>query len=292
MIVLGILKTTGIVLLIAAAVIIALILLLLFVPIRYRLEIEKPGDKDSLTKGKVNVSWLLHFVNGSIDLAGDKEFILRILGIKLDLKRIMSKGSGKKKGKKGGKTEKKEAFNEGPEGLHDDFAEAGKSGGYDKDTASAKDGKRRIRPADAVRNILRKIIYRVSGIIRRTAEVVRKLLEVIRFLWDEGNINGIVYILTEVYRIIKRILPKHIRGHVGFGSGDPCTTGQITAAASALWPVYGKELTVTPDFNEKFIEADVEVNGYLMLVSVVSAAVKIFLNRESKNVIKYILGKN
>ena len=87
--ILTVLKIIGIVLLWILAILLFLLLLVLFVPVRYTADVNVPETE--LDKGfdvekihlKAGFSWLLHFISGGIEFPEDKQFTLKILGIKV-----------------------------------------------------------------------------------------------------------------------------------------------------------------------------------------------------------------
>ena len=87
--VLTVLKIIGIVLLWILAIILAILLLILFVPIRYKLdanvpemEFEEGFDTDKISCS-AKITWLLHFISATIAYPDNKEFTVKILGIKI-----------------------------------------------------------------------------------------------------------------------------------------------------------------------------------------------------------------
>ena len=68
---------------------------------------------------------------------------------------------------------------------------------------------------------------------------------------------------------------------------DPATTGKILGTASAFYPLWGGNITLEPDFNEKKIEADVDFKGKIVLALLVIPAIKVWFNKD----IKYIRRK-
>lgn len=87
--VLGVLKVIGIVLLVILAVLLVLILLVLFVPVRYKADLYIPETEfdKGFDVGKIDFSarftWLLHIVSGGIDFPEDKQFFVKVFGIKV-----------------------------------------------------------------------------------------------------------------------------------------------------------------------------------------------------------------
>lgn len=107
--VLTVLRIIGIVLLWILAIILAILLLILFVPIRYKLdanvpemEFEEGFDADKISCS-AKITWLLHFISATIAYPDNKEFTVKILGIKIlpkSEKEDDDKARGEKKRKK------------------------------------------------------------------------------------------------------------------------------------------------------------------------------------------------
>lgn len=87
--VLTVLKIFGIALLCILGLLIFLLLLVLFVPVRYRLDgnIPRMNPDEGFDVEKINVnasfSWLLHIISGGISYPENKEFQIRVFGIKV-----------------------------------------------------------------------------------------------------------------------------------------------------------------------------------------------------------------
>ena len=99
--------------------------------------------------------------------------------------------------------------------------------------------------------------------------------------------SGISYAKKKLFLIIKRILPKKLKGRVAFGMDDPATTGYITGAVSLFYGLWGGHFILEPDFENKKLEADVDLKGRLILGLLVIPAVKVWFNKD----IKYIRKK-
>ncbi len=104
---------------------------------------------------------------------------------------------------------------------------------------------------------------------------------------DERVRSGIAYGKAKLFLILKRLKPKRFRGRVAFGMEDPATTGKILGTASAFYPLWGGNIILEPDFNEKKIEADIDFEGKIVLALLVIPAIKVWFNKD----IKYIRRK-
>ena len=87
--VLTVLKIIGISLLVILAVVLLLLLLVLFVPIFYRSDVSVPeteldnGFDIEKVYAKISFSWLLFVIRGGLEFPKNKEFTLRVFGIKI-----------------------------------------------------------------------------------------------------------------------------------------------------------------------------------------------------------------
>ena len=111
------------------------------------------------------------------------------------------------------------------------------------------------------------------------------------FLQDERTQKAIVLALKEVGGILKGLLPKKVKGYVRYGSGDPCKTGQTLGYLAAAYPLYGRSLSIYPDFEEKTLEGDIDLKGRVFLATIVWAGLKLILNKNIKYVISFVRNK-
>ena len=113
--VLTVLKIIGIVLLVILAVILLLLLLVLFAPIFYKIDANVPeteldnGFDMEKVFAKVSFHWLLFVIRGGIEFPKNKEFTLRVFGIKILPKKEKPEKEDKKKDKDKDKDKEQEA---------------------------------------------------------------------------------------------------------------------------------------------------------------------------------------
>ena len=95
-ILLMILKIIGIILLAILGILILLLLVVLFVPLRYQIEAEFPGDIKK-TKFKVKCSWLLHLFSGKFSyLDGETKYQIRVFWKKWNGEEVEEDSASKK----------------------------------------------------------------------------------------------------------------------------------------------------------------------------------------------------
>lgn len=106
-------------------------------------------------------------------------------------------------------------------------------------------------------------------------------LEDVKKFWHSENTVGMVCILKDnVLHLWRKLKPKVLRGTIIFGSGDPCTTGQILGAAAIFYAFYGKGIQIIPDFEEARLEGNLFIKGRISLITIIIILLRIFFCKE------------
>jgi len=96
----------------------------------------------------------------------------------------------------------------------------------------------------------------------------------------------------ELIRLLKAIGPKKIKGNIFFGSDDPSVTGQVLSYYSVLYPKVGKNIYFYPDFEDKHLYGDIYLKGHITVFVLLIIALKLYFNKNLKNVIKKLKKEN
>ena len=114
-----------------------------------------------------------------------------------------------------------------------------------------------------------------------------KLLGLWDQLQDPANRKTASRVLKAVGRLLRRVLPRVVKGKVLFGTGDPALTGQILGAFYALYPLYGEkwELTVSGDFEEKKIKGKAYLAGRFRLMGILTPFLGLLADRNIRKLI-------
>mgnify|MGYP007070168258 CR=1 FL=1 len=81
-------------------------------------------------------------------------------------------------------------------------------------------------------------------------------------------------------RLLGTIKPKKSKGYLRFGLKSSADTGMMLGKAAAFYPLYGRWLTIEPDFYNKVIEADIDIKGRIYLFRVVFPVLRILISRD------------
>ena len=272
-----ILKIIGIILASLLGLLLLALLLVLFVPVRY----DCFGKKKEELLAKVRVSWLLRILLVSILYDGKNPVIvIRIFGYT-----VFHTGREKKvKKQRRRKTKTRETSSEETKEpsepqilLEQDVSEEetapipkaleDKTEAPHQSTADKQEYEDMEEPSG--QNGFSSIL----GIKRK--------LDVLRSFWnDESNRAAIKVVFSALKRIVKHIAPRKIEGVVYFGTGDPCSTGQILAAVGVFYARYGQHLIICPYFSEVRLEGELRIRGRIRLFHLLKVAFSVWRDKK------------
>lgn len=280
-----ILKIIGIVLLSLFLFLLFTLLLVLFVPIRYSFH----GKKREEIFLKARISWLLRILSVSFLYEGEQPVIvIRIFGYT-----VVHTGKEKKEKKKKSKRSKRQENSEREE----------ESRSFEKEQAllqapkeQEQEEQKKEQPREETKKKIQKEIGHDKTITdqeepkreKSSREAfsskfsdIRGKFDLLRLFWqDEKNKQAIKILLLALKKIGKHILPTKLEGILIFGTGDPCTTGQILAIASAFYAKYGQHLTLCPDFEETKIEGELRLKGRIQVFHFVKVGILTWTKKE------------
>ena len=291
-IILGVFKWIGIILLCILGLMLLLCLAVLLIPIRYQLS--AVWQEEHRVKG--SVSWLLHLIHLSCDTDRNQRVCIRIFGIPVNgrfhtkKKKFQKRRKVKQKRKASGSTkvQRKESVSPakvqkavessttagepkeaGGAKTADSFdtsvsLAAQKSSGENTDTVhrtvpdKAADTKKR---ADSSENRFVRTLRRITGRVKKFFLSIAGLFAKIKAI-DEESIELLQAVLKSSGGLLKHMAPRSLRGRLHFGTGDPALTGQLLGVLSVLFAMWGKGIAVIPDFEQEVFEGEAAVKGY------------------------------
>lgn len=154
----------------------------------------------------------------------------------------------------------------------------GADGGAGSHTANADmaaDGHEKSRKS----TIFTKIRFWFASICDKLKTVKAKTAQIRDFITDPVNQETFRLIFRQIKALLHHILPRKVSADVVFGFDDPATTGQVLSLCTFLYVWYGDSLRITPVFDEKVLEADVDVKGRIRLGTMLVLGIRILLNK-------------
>lgn len=302
-VILRILSIIGIVLLILLGMVLLSLLLVLFWPVTYRIKGEKDSEKLSVT---AKADWLgLLRVRYAYPEPGKVviRFLWKTLADTGQPKKTSEKKQESGKQAENAEPEEKavpvesetsmEAPEEevGPESAEPAAeAESGSeaAGAESSAAESAEDAEETAqnKPFSRILEKIQKIKYTISNIYDKIKGIWANISYYTDLLREEDTALLWKHVKLRLGNILKDIRPRHIKANVLFGTGAPDTTGYVFGVYGMFLPVFGKNVFVTPDFNRKVLEGNVDVSGHITICTLAWNALKLLLDKKLKLFIK------
>lgn len=285
LILLGIFKWIGIVLLALLLLLLLMVLVVMLSPIKYRLE----GEKKAELCGSFGVSWLFGAVkvDGGYTPAEQLKLKVKVLWFTLIGGEEKPKKEKKPKQKKQAKPPKKQeekpnapAAEKKAEPKKEE-PPAREKPRVEPQRIAEKQPKtiRRVQlseieekpPAEDAENVL--LDEEEAFFTGEEAEKKEKIPPIVKELWSIEDKKGICKALGKLLqRLIKGILPGDLFVKATVGTGDPATTGYVLALAGVLTAKFGNDIQIRGDFTKATAEdIEVRVKGKIVLGKLVWA---------------------
>lgn len=272
LILLTILKIIGIIIASVLVLLLLIVSLVLFVPVRYSGEVgfkEKPDIS-------VRVTYLLKMISARFEMhEGNREFVIRIFGIRLGRKKN-KKRKRRRRDRKNRKNRKKSesvALMETDNTVNDDYVEVtaetfGETSqeDFEPEIKSSKKNKKNISK-------------KAKGIYNNLSSKIKNINEEIN---NQGNRRAFKVVKDALAGILKHIKPQKHEIAVTFGTGDPATTGELLGGIYVF--IYMSEINaeVYPDFENKIFEMESWFKGRIRLFTLLRIGLKTYFNEDVK----------
>lgn len=290
------LKIIAVIIAVILGILVLLAGIILFVPIRYEAAARCEGSPDTLRmKGKV--TWLMHLIRADGYYKDGKT----VWKFKIAWKQV---GAGKEAASKKKSEEEARADNDIQESKESKEVEKTDEDRPVKEvealgeTAPAqkaqevKDAQETQKTAEEAEtkekkpSILEKIrawFSKIKCTFSRICDKIKLLGErkdkVLGFLKSEVHKDAFRRLKRETLRLLKHIRPGKGELQVIYGFEDPCTTGQVLAGLSLVYPLIGEYASIVPDFERSVLEGKAWIKGDIRLWHVAAFAWKLFWSR-------------
>lgn len=306
---LTILKVIGIILLVILGLVLLIILLVLFSPISYRITANH-NDKD--TRAKVRIGFLIINGFGQFIKGEGLDYAVKLLFFKVyprdkkediaekedymsvdlpDEEELQEFENASNVSEEAISPEETITDNSSTENITPDietFTNDEETSTNDEETSideeadfssegSAKKGiKSKLKSdkpiSDVIDEALDKADNKIDDIDKKYVEILKKLDHVDQFIDKVYVQKTIKRALKIVKRLFGTIKPKKSKGYLHMGLSSAADTGMILGKLAAFYPLYGKWLTIDPDFYYKVIEGDIDIKGRIYLFRIVGPA--------------------
>lgn len=295
-----ILKIIGIALAVVLGLVLFIVLVVLFVPIRYRARIIYKPEHLEVTG---RVSFLFSMLSVTVRYLEKLTYQGRLFGFAfLDSER--EKKPKKQKKVKPSKQEEVEIEQEEPQLLEEQKESKQEQPLVAEIEEPTLDevldemiGEQAIETGESIAEEKVSFFEKIRLKVEKIRETINTIIEKIKKIWHKKEAvqqildkpetkRAISFTFSKVIKILRHILPRKLNGYLIFGSGDPATTGKVLAVLSIIYAKTGPLIDITPNFEEKQLECDLEIRGKIQMIVLVVLAIQIVLNKEVRQLIR------
>ena len=313
-----VLKIIGIILAAILGILVLLVCIVLFVPVRYEASGRGDGKLDSL-KAKVRVTWLLRLVRVDAYYKENKfRWRFRIAWIKRSggknirqeeqVEHVISDKEEKdheedireetvhkeitdEKVPEIENVEEREESMEKTEKIPEE--ESGTCEKSEKIKEECSEDQRETEKEDEgnpsrLRAWFQKIKCTFTQLYDKIKVLTEKKNKLAEFIGDEVHKNAFLKLKKEVFRLIRKLLPGKLEANVSYGFEDPCTTGQVLAGLSILYPFMGDHVHVVPDFEHKVLKGNIHIKGNIRICHLAALCWRLFWNKNIRMTYRHI----
>ena len=128
-------------------------------------------------------------------------------------------------------------------------------------------------------------LQNVIKIVRKIKKKVQSVQDLVDILRSDAGKAFICIVKENVIHLWKQIHPRRMRGKVIFGTGDPCSTGELLGVLALFYAWYGNGVQIIPDFEQKRIEGNVSFRGRIRMITLICIAWRIIKNKDGRKLL-------
>ena len=128
-------------------------------------------------------------------------------------------------------------------------------------------------------------LQNVIKIVRKMKKKVHSVQDLVDILRSDAGKAFICIVKENVIHLWKQINPRRMRGKVIFGTGDPCSTGELLGVLALFYAWYGNGVQIIPDFEQKRIEGNVSFRGRIRMITLICIAWRIIKNKDGRKLL-------
>lgn len=139
-----------------------------------------------------------------------------------------------------------------------------------------------------IRAVCEKILCAVQNVMQMPEQIAEKLAGYQK-LWQEYEGKEVLGDITaEAKHLLDCYKPRHIKGYLHFGTGDPAATGQILGVMYLFLPAKAGGFLLQPEFTEPVLETELFLAGRIRLNHLAAAGWRMFRNKRLKRAIRML----
>ncbi len=132
---------------------------------------------------------------------------------------------------------------------------------------------------------IKDLIFKIKSICAKIKDIWNNISYYINLLQEDATKYLISHCLKVVGNIFKSIRPRKLKADAIIGFDSPDTTGKVYGLLCMLYPYYGDDIHITPDFENKIIEGKVYCKGRIYIYVLAINTLRILFDKKFYKVI-------
>ena len=140
---------------------------------------------------------------------------------------------------------------------------------------------------------LMQIPKKIANTFKKVSDAVKKIFAAVRsgkekavlvkeFVFGRECLDFVCVVRDNVLHLWRHIKPKLLRIDMTIGFDDPAVTGQVLGVIAAFCGAAGIMPCVTPDFEKRVFESDIEIKGRVTVFVLLKILIKVYFCEELK----------
>ena len=140
---------------------------------------------------------------------------------------------------------------------------------------------------------LMQIPKKIADTFKKVSDAVKKIFAAVRsgkgkavlvkeFVFGRECLDFVCVVRDNVLHLWRHIKPKLLRIDMTIGFDDPAVTGQVLGVIAAFCGAAGMMPCVTPDFEKRVFESDIEIKGRVTVFVLLKILIKVYFCEELK----------
>lgn len=140
---------------------------------------------------------------------------------------------------------------------------------------------------------LMQIPKKIANTFKKVSDAVKKIFAAVRsgkekavlvkeFVFGRECLDFVCVVRDNVLHLWRHIKPKLLRIDMTIGFDDPAVTGQVLGVIAAFCGAAGIMPCVTPDFEKRVFESDIEIKGRVTVFILLKILIKVYFCEELK----------
>ena len=134
---------------------------------------------------------------------------------------------------------------------------------------------------------------KIANTFKKVSDAVKKIFAAVRsgkekavlvkeFVFGRECLDFVCVVRDNVLHLWRHIKPKLLRIDMTIGFDDPAVTGQVLGVIAAFCGAAGMMPCVTPDFEKRVFESDIEIKGRVTVFVLLKILIKVYFCEELK----------